>query len=176
MNLQGLLLGKKILYFIEQIKNNRSLVQINIINNLLNKNDETQILEKLGIKPKTIESEYDTLAEKYDMCYQLSLSKFKKKHLIEDQTEMKSSRSLQGKKDEVVSQIINQGIVKNLRGNRSLQDKMNLNSQVGEILSSTASKAMDLVSGINSCDKIFLRRFVGFNEFVFRELGEDVFD
>jgi hypothetical protein len=35
---------------------------------------------------------------------------------------------------------------------------------------------MDLVSGTNSCDKIFLRRFVGFNEFVFRELGDDLFD
>jgi len=53
---------------------------------------------------------------------------------------------------------------------------MALNAQVGEILSSTASKAMDLVSGTDSCDKIYLRRFVGFNEFVFRELGKDVFD
>ena len=53
---------------------------------------------------------------------------------------------------------------------------MNLNSQVGEILSSTASKSMDLVSGTNSSDKIFLRRYVGFNEFVFRELGVDLFD
>jgi hypothetical protein len=35
---------------------------------------------------------------------------------------------------------------------------------------------MDLVSSTNSCDKIFLRRFVGFNEFVFRELGKDLFD
>lgn len=110
------------------------------------------------------------------MCYQLSLSKFKKNHLIQDQGEVQESASMQTRKDEVVSKIINQGIVKNLRGNRNLMEKMNLNSQVGEILASTASKAMDLVSGTNSCDKIYLRRFIGFNEFVFRELGEDVFD
>ena len=49
LNLQGLLLGKKLLFFVDQIKNNRSLIQLNLSNNLLNKNDEAYILEQLGL-------------------------------------------------------------------------------------------------------------------------------
>ena len=100
--MQGLLLGKKILFLVDQIKNNRSLVQINIINNLLSKNDEAQILEKLGIKPNKNLLEFESLLEKYDMCYQLSLSKFKKKHLVEEN--LKGSKmTIANRKDEVVS-------------------------------------------------------------------------
>ena len=49
LNLQGLLLGKKLLCLIDCIKESKSLVQINLMNNLLNQKDQAFIYEQLGI-------------------------------------------------------------------------------------------------------------------------------
>ena len=57
------------------------MVQINLSNNLLNKNDEAYILEQLGI----CDNDHNVnLMEKYDMCYQNSINKFKTEHLTEE--------------------------------------------------------------------------------------------
>ena len=52
LNLQGLLLGKKLLFLIDTIKGSKSLLQVNLTHNLFNKYDEAYIFEQLGILPK----------------------------------------------------------------------------------------------------------------------------
>jgi hypothetical protein len=59
--------------------------------------------------------------EKYDMCYQNSINKFKTEHLTED------NRNKREDYEQITQNIINSGIVKQIRSNRALQGKLNLN-------------------------------------------------
>ena len=109
LNLQGMLLGKKLIYFVEKIKKNQTLIQINLINNLLSYEDEVMIKRKLEIGKKEIN--YEKIIEKYDINFQQQLNKFKTTHLVEDNKHFNISR----KPSDVVNSIINSGIVKELR-------------------------------------------------------------
>ena len=85
---------------------------------------------------------------KYDTCYQRSINNFKSKHLNEE------NKSHSCGSHDVVNSIINSGIVKQLRTNRTLQNKLTLNSSVGDVIATTGSKASDLGSGqsMNAAD------------------------
>ena len=55
------------------------------------------------------------------MCYQNSMNRFKVQHLTEElKTKMNDE-------NQVTQNIINSGIVKQIRSNRALQGKLNLN-------------------------------------------------
>ena len=82
LNLQGLLLGSKLVPFMESVSVNKTLMQVNLTNNLLTKDDEMRIAVKLSGHDESLqlneaESPYEHMLERFDMCYQLSLSKFK---------------------------------------------------------------------------------------------------
>jgi hypothetical protein len=62
-----MLLGKKLIYFVEKIKKNQTLIQINLINNLLSYEDEVMIKRKLEIGKKEIN--YEKIIEKYDINF-----------------------------------------------------------------------------------------------------------
>ena len=74
------------------------------MNNLLNQKDQAFIYEQLGINYEHQKDKHTSILEKYDMCYQQSLEKFKSTHLNHDNRYNKKS-------DTIVSQIINAGIV-----------------------------------------------------------------
>lgn len=72
LDLQGLMLGRKILVLIESIKKSKSLIQVNIMNNLLSRLDELYIHETLGINTSrnlSKQNHFVSILEKYDMCY-----------------------------------------------------------------------------------------------------------
>jgi len=91
---------------LDVIKSSRSLLQVNLTSNLLNKYDEAYIFEQLAINPNPKQNHYENLLEKYDMCYQQSHNKFKNKHLNEE------NKNHNQKRGDVVNSIINSGIVK----------------------------------------------------------------
>lgn len=162
-------LGKKVLFLIDYIKQSRSLVEVNLVNNLLNENDQKYICYLLGLtEDNQIQKDFVNLMEKYDMCYQNSYTKFKNHHLCEDNKNY-------GNNDQVVESLINQNISLSIRRDRNLQKKLTLNSQVGEVYAGTVTKDVNL-AGKATTDRLYLRRNIGFNEFIFRELGQDVFD
>jgi hypothetical protein len=64
-----------------------------------------------------------------------------------------------------------------MRDNRNLQGKLGVNQYVGEVLATTNSKSLFNVDApTHSQDRIYLRRFVGYQEFVFKEIGFDILD
>ena len=103
------------------------------------------------------------------MCYQQSLDRFKSTHLNNDNKFNKKSKT-------IVSQIINAGIVQQMRSNRYLQRQLQLNSHVGEVFAGGDSKIVESTLRVTSIDKVFLRRFVGYHEFIFNEVAQDRFD
>ena len=59
-----------------------------------------------------------------------------------------------------------------MRHNRNLQKQLQLNSHIGDIIASTGSKAVEITSSQPRVDRVFLRRFLGYQEFAYNELAE----
>lgn len=102
------------------------------------------------------------------------MDKFKTKHLNAETTDGKNKLTGGGQQG-IVTKIMNAGIVQQMRNNRNFSQQLQLNAKVGEVIAGTNSKAVEVTSSQPRSDRLFLRRFIGYNEFVFNELTEDNF-
>lgn len=166
LNLQGLFLGKKLLPFITCVRESKSLIEVNLCNNLLSEYDEIYLVEALGINRY---KSHPDLLPKHDSHFNFTINKFKASHLNDDNQFNKGQEG-------IVGQFVNNGIVREVRAQKNLQAKLQLNAAVGEVIANTGSKSFNLISSEAQADKLFFRRYIGFNEFIFNELSTDNFE
>lgn len=122
INLEGSQLGKKLVPFVKYISGSKHLIQLNLINNGLTVGDEVLIRHALGIRSDSLASKGSNMLQLLDREFLTRMNQFKRTHMIEDNSFNQAS--------EIISQFVNQGLVKQLRNANSLDSNIKLSTKV----------------------------------------------
>jgi hypothetical protein len=134
------LLGKLLLYLVPYIKRNKKLEYFNISTNLLGTLDKEFILGGLGV---ALSKNLENYREQNDVVFHKSFSFFERQHLSSNFSVTKQDPELAKTVKTALAfydQIINAGILKTMRADRSLIDRLSQNSNTGSIIASTSTK------------------------------------
>ena len=178
LNLQGLLLGSKLLPFLDTLEQNKTLMQVNLSKNLITKDLEQKIERRMAahnLAQAALPFQHQLMG-KYDSCFHETLATFKHQHAALDSHNV----AARAHKDAnlAFSAMLNSKLDADLRKSLSAQQKLSTHHATGEIFGNMGAAKTRTLQGQDrvdpTVDRVFLRRNIGFSEMVFNEFGRDL--